>query len=96
MIHALPTGSIMLIWVGVCISLINYWRLLGCEIIGWFWTGDRYFKWVYHISSSNGLLEGGINSAVGGLSSQVGIVIMNATSFYAGSGRYWNPSSGRS
>jgi len=36
------------------------------EIIGWFWTGDRYFKWVYHDKLKQWLYwSGGINSAGG-------------------------------
>jgi hypothetical protein len=44
------------------------------EIIGWFWTGDRYFKWVYHDKLKQWLYwRGGINSAGGWfLSSQSG------------------------
>ena len=36
------------------------------ENVGWFWTGDKYFKWVYHQGLQQWLhWEGGINSSSG-------------------------------
>ena len=36
------------------------------ENVGWFWTGDEYFKWVYHQGLQQWLhWEGGINSSSG-------------------------------